>query len=118
MLPEEDQAGVAYGDVDARCGCVEGFDRCDDFCRRDGGVGVGDGHVRVEVVGELVVNAVNASTTHDGNPRYGADGRLPVVRLSATAAPPPPTKPTQRQAPDHRQRARDSCGHRQAFERA
>lgn len=33
------------------------------------------------VVDELVANAVNASTTQDGSPRYGADGRLLVVRL-------------------------------------
>jgi hypothetical protein len=33
------------------------------------------------IVGELVANAVNASAALDGSPRYGADGRLPLVRL-------------------------------------
>jgi hypothetical protein len=33
------------------------------------------------IVDELAANAVNASTTQDGSPMYGADGRLLVVRL-------------------------------------
>lgn|SRR5512146_807013 len=61
------------------------------------------------IVDEFVANAVNASTGHDGRPRYGPGGLLPVVgvglfgdgsRLLAEVWDQAPGKPTPREVTD------------------